>query len=445
MVKSIEKDQLKILFCAYDKPGQIASGPNSWIQRLIPELVIKFDLNIHVLFIHSGEQINCPTISFFNKINEVPVFSIKKAEVPYISDQVKLILELIRDNSFTVLVANCVIPAYYSARFLKPYNIPVIGVLHSYDAFHQGLIKKFIKGRLEDRIDACVSVSDYINSLAFFNSSILNYQVIPCGIPVSDKLVSKKPNEVLNIIYAGRIVIEAKQILKLAEAFLSASSKNLNLNFSIYGDGPESEGLIELLDQYKYSHKVKFFGSIPPSEIQDRMATHHVFTLMSDYEGMPIALMEAMSLGVVPVVLKGPKGFEEIIKNGVNGFIVENRYSDYLEKLSLLNSDPILWQTLSKNARLKISQKYTDEITNKKWVDLFKTYKNTSFKEVKIPRRVKLYGDILASGDNRKPSYLQIYKYNLDQSWIIFKLFLRPRARIKSIFRIKTKHNNLPS
>lgn len=427
---------MKVLFCAYDRPEHLATGPNAWIQRLIPDLTDQYDLDIHTLIIHSGALEACPTLTFFNSNLKLPLHTISNSEVPYIEDQIKIILEIIRDNKITILVANCVMPAYYSARFLKPYNIPVIGVLHSYDTFHMGLIKKFIKGAKEDRIKVCVSVSNFINSLADSNFPDMTSEVISCGTPISSHFISRNKHDDLHIIYAGRIVSEAKQILKLAKAFINASVNNLRLSFSIYGDGNEVQQLESILGNSNNEHNVNYHGGIAPSEIQNVMAKHHVFTLMSDYEGMSVALMEAMSIGLVPVVLKGPKGIDEIVDHGVNGFIVENRDSDYQDKLSFLQKNISAWTSMSENAKSTILNKYSSAVTNKQWVNLLMEFKDNPIKNVKIPNKIKLDVDLLGFGFNRKPSILEIYKCQLNKFWFQFKLFVRPRARFRKLFNM---------
>ena len=412
----------------------MATGPNAWIQRLVPSLRSTYNLEIHTLFIYKEDINACPTINFF-KNQKLDYHLLNSEDHIYIADQVKAILKLIKVEKFNILVANLVIPALYAATYLKSSNIPVIGVLHSNDAFYRGVISKFIKGESSHQLTAAVAVSNYINELCKSETYKGANYVIPCGTPVPKGVVKRNNKEHLSIIYAGRLVIVQKQIIKLTSAFLNASIDNKNLEFSVYGSGEQEQAVEKLIKNTDKSHKVNFHGAVPPSEMLKVMSQHHVFTLMSDYEGMPVALMEAMACGVVPVCLQEESGINEIIDNGINGFIVKDRNLDYQEKLELLQKDHELWQTMSNNARQSIINKYSTDITTKKWASLLESFRDRELKPVRIPYRIKLEGELLVYGDNRKPSQMFLFQEKLKNNWLSFKLFVRPRARLRALMK----------
>ena len=190
-----------------------------------------------------------------------------------------------------------------------------------------------------------------------------------------------------------------------------------------------------LIKDEKASKNVILFKAVPPCQIINKIQEHHVFTLMSDYEGMPIALMEAMACGVVPICLNEESGINEIIEHGVNGFIVKNRGKDYQDKLQLLVNDRSLWETMSKNAIAAIQQKYSSKITHQKWFELLNQFKDVKQKPLKIPLRIKLKGPLLYYGDNRKPNFKDRSATWLKTNWMTFRLFARPRARLRELLK----------
>ena len=425
---------MKILFCAYDRPGQIASGPNAWLQRLVPDLISNYSLDIQTLFVYSGEYRQCPTISYF-KENNLPIHLINSNTRNYVEDQVKALMNIVRREHITTLVSNLVIPALYATQYLKPFNISVIGVLHSNDTFYKGVITKFIHGNKKNQLSTAVSVSGYINIICESQNTNTQLLNIPCGTPEVKNSTSLDSQEVFKVIYAGRLVKEAKQVLKLTKAFCDASKVNSNLEFSIYGDGDQEQSIKALIKDEKASKNVILFKALPPSQILNKIQEHRVFTLMSDYEGMPIALMEAMACGVVPVCYVGEGGVDEIIEHGVNGFIVKNRGEDYQEKLQLLVNDRSLLETMSKNAISTIEQKYSSKITHQKWFELLNNFKGVKQKPLRIPLRIKLKGTLLYYGDNRKPSLKDRSATWLKISWMAFKIFIRPRTRLRELLK----------
>ena len=425
---------MKILFCAYDRPGQIASGPNAWLQRLVPDLISNYGLDIQTLFVYSGESNKCPTISYF-KENNLPIHLINSNTHNYVEGQVKELLGIIKKEDISVVVANLVIPALYATQYLKPFNISVIGVLHSNDEFYKGVITKFIHGNTKNKLTTAVSVSEYINTICTSQNTNTQLLNIPCGTPEVENSTLRNSQEILKVIYAGRLVKEAKQVLKLTKAFCDASKVNSNLDFSIYGDGDQEQSISALINHERASKNVKLFKALPPNKIIRKIQEHHVFTLMSDYEGMPIALMEAMACGVVPVCYVGEGGVDEIIEHGVNGFIVKNRGEDYQEKLQLLVNDRSLWETMSKNATATIQQKYSSKITHQKWFELLNQFKDVKQKPLRIPLQIKLKGALLYYGDKRKPSLKDRSATWLKSNWMAFRMFARPRARLRELLK----------
>ncbi len=425
---------MKILFCAYDRPGHIATGPNAWIQRLIPDLRDKYLLDVHTLFIYSGNWEDCPTLSIFKEQN-CPIHLISKDNIPFIADQAKEILKLIKYNNFTILVANLVIPAFYTTKYLKKSNIPVIGVLHSNDSFYKSVINKFIKLNNNNQFTHTITVSDYLSKQCL-KHHYKRYSIIPCGTPIIESInIRSLANNKLKVIYAGRLEIEQKQILRLTNAFISTAKTNSNIEFTICGSGSQQQNIENLIKKIDSTGRVNYIGAIKPSQVYSVISEHHVYTLMSDYEGMPVALMEAMSCGLVPVCLSEESGINEIIQHGVNGFIVNNRENDYQEKLKLLQINHELWNQMSAKAIQTIKSKYSSDITHKQWADLLNNYKNNVTKKVKIPHLIKLDGELLYYGDNRKPPIKSQMSNFLIYKWMQLRLFIRPRARLKSIFK----------
>jgi colanic acid/amylovoran biosynthesis glycosyltransferase len=424
---------MKVLFCAYDRPGHLATGPNAWIQRLVPDLINIYGLDVHTLFIYSGRLEDCPTLSYF-KAHHLPVSAMKREEFPFVADQVKALLRIVKKESISIVVANLVIPAFYATRYLKPFNIPVIGLMHSNDTFYKGVISKFIHGTAQDQLTASVAVSHYINGLCKGSTTSTALSLIPCGTPMPEAKTVLSKDKSLKVMYAGRLEIQQKQILKLTAAFIAASERFTLLRFSIYGDGSASKELTKLIEDSGTTH-VTYQGAAAPAEMLGHFKQHQVFTLMSDYEGMPVALMEAMVCGVVPVCLAETSGINEIIEHGVNGFIVKDRTADYQKHLQLLLEDKGLWQRLSHNAINTIKERYSSAKTHKQWFELLNSFKDVQTKQIKVPKRIKLEGELLYYGDNRKPTFTNRLQNNIKQQWMNLRLFVRPRFRLRALLK----------
>ena len=87
--------------------------------------------------------------------------------------------------------------------------------------------------------------------------------------------------------------------------------------------------------------------------------TFDVFVLSSLYEGLPIALLEAMTAGVAPVVT-AVGGIPEVIKNGVNGLLVEPKDPDSLaDGIGTLLSDPVSRKAMALEAAKTARERFS--------------------------------------------------------------------------------------
>lgn len=427
---------MKAIFCAYDRPGHIASGPNVWLKRLIPDLITA-GLDIRTLFIHSGDESECPTIRFF-RTNQMEISVLSSTKKPYIEDQIRWILREMKSFHPDMLVANLVAPAFYIPIFVK--NIPVIAVLHSHDPFYTGVVDNFFSEKSKYRLDGIVAVSNYIKNFALSKNKGGLIKKISCGAPIPS-FKAKFESDKLRVLYVGRITEEAKQISKMTKSFCLLAQINSCLEFSIYGDGPAVDNVLSIITQYKVQDRVKYHPSVEPDKVQEIMATHQVFTLMSDYEGLPVALLEAMSCGLVPVCLSEPSGINEVIRHGENGFIVEDREESYYSAISQLAQDKIMWQRMSESAVKTIIEEYSASITHQKWADFIINFpQNQAGKKIRVPLLMN-FSDIppLYYGDYRKPPFWVQLKKRWRQYWISLRFFIRPRSRLRSLMQLIPK------
>lgn len=100
-----------------------------------------------------------------------------------------------------------------------------------------------------------------------------------------------------------------------------------------------------------------FVGNIPNAGAYCSQAD--LFMLPSDYEGLPMVIIEAMSFGK-PIVASAVGGVGEIVRNDENGYALENRAELFAEKIQYILSDEMRYKTFSAksleifNARLTI-------------------------------------------------------------------------------------------
>jgi glycosyltransferase involved in cell wall biosynthesis len=120
----------------------------------------------------------------------------------------------------------------------------------------------------------------------------------------------------LRVIYAGRLQQEQKGIFDLPEVDLALHAMGVNVAWTIAGTGPDQD---ELKRRWAFNPAVRWTGAVTNAALVDLYAEQDVFVLPTRFEGFPVALLEAMGAGLVPIVSDIPSGVPEIVDSGVNG------------------------------------------------------------------------------------------------------------------------------
>jgi len=118
----------------------------------------------------------------------------------------------------------------------------------------------------------------------------------------------------------GRLHPPSKGQDVLLECFANPDWGNRNWRLTLYGEGPMKESLQRLVRRLGLENRVIFAGHV--TSVEDIWASNQVLVMPSRYEGLPLAMVEAMLCGR-PVIATDVAGHSEIIEDGVNGFLAE--------------------------------------------------------------------------------------------------------------------------
>ncbi|OPZ02917.1 MAG: putative teichuronic acid biosynthesis glycosyltransferase TuaC [Bacteroidetes bacterium ADurb.BinA395] len=198
--------------------------------------------------------------------------------------------------------------------------------------------------------------SFFINT--YYNISQEKIVVLPNSVKVSTNDFIIKPNSKLELLYLGRID-KNKGLFEIIES-LKLIPKVMDFNLNVAGDGPDREWFIHELSKI-LGNKFTYHSIVHGLTKEKLLSLANIFLLPSYYEGLPYALLEAMSFGVVPIVT--PVGsIPEVVKHNENGLLVAvHNHIDIKNAITLLYSNRILLNELSLNAYKTIKDNYSIE------------------------------------------------------------------------------------
>jgi colanic acid/amylovoran biosynthesis glycosyltransferase len=405
---------MKVCFAIADLPHGV-SGVSTWLQRLLPLLQMAgIEPEVHIMAFGGEPKASS---AFFNK-HGIPVRWIPfLTHLPYVVRSFRRFLE---ESRADIYVANNVVPAFYVAGYAKRAGIPTVGVLLSDHASTHAIADQFIHGDPDFRVSAVVPVSTLLEARVRSKAAALGVMVrrIACGVPIPSR-TAKPPSSVFRLVYTGRLTEEAKRVSDVTRALCAVAESLPNLEAWMTGEGEAGPAVEAIIRETEMGSRVRLLGLV--DNVYDVLAQSHCLVLLSDYEGLPTSVLEAMAAGVVPICLDTRSGIREAIEHGVNGLIVNDRSADFLAVVKDLQSDPGKWRRLSLAAQETARRHFSIEQCAGKWADLLED----------------LYSKRPARADLPKFSALQLPSPH-PECWTVPKLPWKEKLKeyIKSIPRI---------
>jgi glycosyltransferase involved in cell wall biosynthesis len=136
----------------------------------------------------------------------------------------------------------------------------------------------------------------------------------------------------------------------------------------IAGVGEEEENLRDLADRLRISSRIYWAGY--RRDLPRALGALDLFVQPSRYEGMPIAVLEAMASGC-PIVATAVDGTKELIEDGVHGWLVPpDDPSALASTIERAINNPQLAKTMGINARERVSRHFSYEAMISAWEDI---------------------------------------------------------------------------
>lgn len=222
-------------------------------------------------------------------------------------------------------------------------------------------------------------VQDSVRDMYCLESVIVNN-----GIKTNSEIINKSKDDIrkhyglpLNrkiIITIGRLCIQKNQLL-LIDAFNEVCKNANNYTLLIVGEDNLNGSY-----KHKIDRKISELPDItrenlhllgPRKDIPELLIASDVFVLSSDWEGVPLTLLEAMGYGT-PVVCTSVGGIPDVIEHGFDGLLVSKGDSKSLGNaiVEVLSNNSFA-SSLVQNARKKFSQLYSIEMTAEKYMQLY--------------------------------------------------------------------------
>ena len=239
-------------------------------------------------------------------------------------------------------------------------------------AKHYSVLRPLVRWLWRDA-DAVVAVSNGLRDYAFQTTPDLPIQVIPNAIELSvfTPPLHRNGEGPVKLLFVGRFNA-FKNVEKLIEAVGRLKEMGIN-NFELHlvGEGERRSSVERLVIDKGLTRQVQFLGWVDRSAIVERYRQADLFVTATTWEGMPNTVLEGMACGL-PVVATRASGLEELVKDGVNGYLVNiNDISALAERMAQLINNPHERQRMSKESRTIAEREFAWEYITERYVEIY--------------------------------------------------------------------------
>lgn len=273
---------------------------------------------------------------------------------------VRALLLLLRTHRPAILHAHSAVAGVVARIAGRITGTPVIYTVHGFGfkpeaPLLQRLAAWLAESTLAPLTSHMICVSEHERQLAS------RLPIAPSHLSVIANAVADTPDrarpihEPMRIVMVARLAQPKRPDLLLQTLALLRDRLGHEVPASLIGGGPDLDAHRALAQRLDLKG-VDFTGDV--NDVPGRLAQHEVFVLMSDHEGLPLSVIEAMRTGLAIVASDLP-GVRELLTHGIQGLLVPNEPGALADTLQSLVVAPHLRARLGLAARQHYETRFT--------------------------------------------------------------------------------------
>lgn len=194
------------------------------------------------------------------------------------------------------------------------------------------------------------------NIVPFFTASYFNREI--------EKIEKHIPSSggPLQLMFVGSLIKEKNPLIAL-QAVQKLKDKNISLQMDFCGDGDQFKVLEEYVRTHDLGDSVKLRGNVPAGELKEYYKKAHFLIFLSESEGWPKVVAEAMFFGCVPITTP-VSCVPEMLQHGERGDLIEKDLDMVADCISFYLENPMVYGQKSSKA-MEWANQYTLELFEK--------------------------------------------------------------------------------
>ncbi len=217
-------------------------------------------------------------------------------------------------NRIDILIPNHLEYGYKlaAAALCVNMNLRVVGICHTDESYYYHLVNKY-RGIISAVV--AVSAAIYQRLKTGFTASVPRLFLLPYGLPMPPLVLARRSAREFTVVYVGRLVERQKKVSRLPGVAKAVERMGVRLAWRVVGEGEERGRLVAGMPR-----STVFTGALPRPDVFRELLGADALILVSEAEGTPLAMLEAMACGAV-VVAPAISGIGDVIRHGENGLL----------------------------------------------------------------------------------------------------------------------------
>jgi glycosyltransferase involved in cell wall biosynthesis len=164
----------------------------------------------------------------------------------------------------------------------------------------------------------------------------------------------------LELIFIGRVDHGQKGVLWLPGIYQACLDRGVECRLTVVGDGPDAQQLRRQVSELGLLERTRFLQGLTHHQVYDLLLEAHILLMPSFYEGLPIALLESLACGCVPVVSRLPGITDHAVTDGETGLLVDvGDTAGFANAVATLHGSPDRWFRMSRAAHASAQSRFS--------------------------------------------------------------------------------------
>jgi len=281
-------------------------------------------------------------------------------------DRMASMLTVLAEFEATVVIGCLGGPSYDVLRYV-PQGVYRVALIQTDNPVFYGAVGPYVR-HLDLLVGVSRTIKARLDSMAEFQN--VRKLTLMYGVKTPKRVEARgRVGGPLRILYLGRITIPQKRVNLFPQILARLVEAKIPFEWTIVGEGDYRAELERTMRSASANQRVTFRGALSNSEVPALLEQQDIFLLASDFEGLPLSLLEAMAHGVAPVISDLESGIPEVVDARTGILVAVDDIEGYSRGIIRLHTHRDELAAKSVAAHERVKEEFSIEAMTERWLE----------------------------------------------------------------------------